>query len=230
MTNALNSQNQDYLVSRVNRTRAQARSTYNRLSRWYDALAASEHVLIDRGLRLLAIRSGETVLDIGFGTARSTLALSRQTGVSGVVAGIDHSMGMIKMAVAKLVHMQLYDRPFLHLGDAVALPYASAFFNAIFSSFTLELFDTPEVPSVLSECLRVLKPGGRMCVVSLSKPAHSNLILDLYEWFHRKLPVLVDCRPIPVKLWLNDAGFRVHAASNYAMWGLPVEIVLAFKD
>ena len=48
--------------------------------------------------------------------------------------------------------------------------------------FTLELFDTPELFPVIQECLRILKPGGQMGIVTMSV---SNS-LDLPSGFIRR--------------------------------------------
>jgi demethylmenaquinone methyltransferase/2-methoxy-6-polyprenyl-1,4-benzoquinol methylase len=116
----------------------------------------------------------------------------------------------------------------LQLGDGVRLSFDSDFFDAIFMSFTLELFDTQEIHLVLQECHRALKNDGRICIVSLSK-IRGGIRVKLYEWFHRKFPNIVDCRPIFVKQAVEDAGFNLINHIVTMMWGLPVEIVLAGK-
>jgi len=94
-------------------------------------------------------------------------------------------------------------------------------------SFTLELFDSPEIPIVLEQCYRVLRPGGRLSVVSMVKK--TGTAVKIYEWFHEKMPVAVDCRPIYAQADLTTAGFNIQDISALSMWGLPVEIILAQK-
>jgi demethylmenaquinone methyltransferase/2-methoxy-6-polyprenyl-1,4-benzoquinol methylase len=51
--------------------------------------------------------------------------------------------------------------------------------DAVFMSVTLELFDTPEITKVLVECLRVLRPEGRILVAGMSKEGEDGIILHL---------------------------------------------------
>jgi demethylmenaquinone methyltransferase/2-methoxy-6-polyprenyl-1,4-benzoquinol methylase len=95
-------------------------------------------------------------------------------------------------------------------------------------SFTLELFDTREIPVVLAQCRRVLKTGGRIVVVGMSKEGEHGLVSEAYEWTHRHFPNFVDCRPIFVSHVIADAGFQVTAKQNLQIW-VPMEIVRAAK-
>jgi demethylmenaquinone methyltransferase/2-methoxy-6-polyprenyl-1,4-benzoquinol methylase len=117
----------------------------------------------------------------------------------------------------------------LECGDAVQLPFENDFFDGIFIGFTLELFDTPEIPLVLSECLRTLRRAGRICVLAMSRKGKSNLITRLYEWLHEKLPQYVDCRPIYLQESLEEAGFRINNTTDVFLFGLRCELVLAEK-
>lgn len=214
-------------ISRVTRSKAAAKVSYDRMSRWYDWLAgSSEWKFVKVGLELLDAKQGEQMLEIGFGTGKAILALARAVGERGRVDGIDLSQGMLKTASERVEAAGLSDRVVLRLGDAATLPYQSDSFDAVFTSFTLELFDTPEIPIVLQECRRVLRDGGRLVAVSMAKRPDSNLITHLYEWFHERFPAYADCRPIYVKQSLSQAGFQISDKIELKMWGLPVEAVL----
>ena len=217
-------------ISRVQRSKAEAKAAYDSMSRWYDVLAgSSERKLVDLGLEKLAATEGEVVLEIGFGTGEALIELAQTVGASGRVYGIDISEGMLNRAEEKLKMAGLAARVDLRLGDAAQLSFQDRFFDGVFMSFTLELFDTPEIPVVLAECRRVLRSDGRLAVVAMSKKGAYGPMLRLYEWAHEKLPKYVDCRPIFVWKSLEEAGFQVVDSEMRSMWGLSVEIVVT-KD
>ena len=110
-----------------------------------------------------------TILELGFGTGHGLAALARAVGPTGAVFGLDLPRRWSKLAKDRLAKAGLLERCQLRRGDATALPYPPDALDAVFMSFTLELFDTPEIPSVLGECKRVLRPGGRIVVVGMSK-------------------------------------------------------------
>jgi len=218
---------QEKNVLPVNRTKAQARASYDRMSRWYDLIAGiAERRYKTAGLEMLDAQPGERVLEIGFGTGACLLLLAEAVGPTGEVAGIDLSPGMLAIAEGKLKKTGLLKRVELTLGDAARLPYPDAKFDAAYTSFTLELFDTPEIPVVLAEVRRVLHPGGRLCVVAMSRRG-GGLIVRLYEWFHTNFEAYADCRPIYTRHSLEQAGFEVSAQRQMAMFGLPVDVLLA---
>jgi ubiquinone/menaquinone biosynthesis C-methylase UbiE len=217
-------------ISRVTRTRSETRAAYDRLSRWYDLVAGNwEQAPRLAGLKLLDVQPGETVLEIGPGTGQTLTILAQAAGEGGRVLGLDLSPGMLAAAGAHLERTTRAGQVQFCCGDAACLPFAGETCDALFSSFTLELFDTPEIPLVLQECRRVLRPGGRLCVISLSREGPARKMVEIYEWSHARFPALVDCRPIFARQSLEDAGFRINAASQVSLWGLPVEIVVGCK-
>ncbi len=217
-------------ISRVTRSKDSARASYDRMSRWYDLIAgSSEWKYVQIGLSLLKASEGEKILEIGHGTGKSVRAIANSVGETGHVHGLDLSEGMHRIASHRIDQAGLSERVELRIGDAAKLDFEDRFFDAIFSSFTLELFDTPEIPIVLSECWRVLYSGGRIVIVSMAKKSRESLAVKMYEWAHEKIPNYADCRPIYVTESLTEAGFQIIENKEMQMWGLPVDAVLAKK-
>lgn len=217
-------------MQRVPRTKAQARASYDRMSRSYDLFAGNfEKRLRNLALERLGVAAGEAVLEIGFGTGHSLEQIAKAVGEKGRVSGVDLSRGMLTVSRKRLDRAGLSERVELHCGDAAQLPYADEDFDAAFMSFTLELFDTPEIPIVLGEIKRVLKTGGRLGVVSLSREDGLSLMLRVYEWLHQRLPQYIDCRPIYIAQALQDAGFQIVHSEKESLWGLPAKIAVGVK-
>jgi ubiquinone/menaquinone biosynthesis C-methylase UbiE len=217
-------------VSDVNRTKGEARSFYDTISRYYDWVGGSfERKFTNRALDCLNIRSGESVLEIGFGTGYSLRRIAEASGSSGRTCGLDISAGMIRRAGERLKRESWLNRVHLCQGDAAWLPFEDNVFDAVFLSFTLELFSNTEIPQVLGEIMRVLKPGGRLGIVSLSKAGGRSLAVGLYERAHRQWPKGVDCRPIYAADEIKKAGYKITRESPGRLVVLPVEIVIAEK-
>jgi ubiquinone/menaquinone biosynthesis C-methylase UbiE len=219
-------------VRRVLRSHAEARASYNAMSRWYDALAnRSEAPLRELGLDLLDVRTGEWVLEIGCGTGHGLVRLARDVGAEGGVVGVDISDGMARLATERVRGAESDARVSVCVGDGERLCLAQRSFDAVFMSFTLELFDTPLIPRVLDQCRAVLRSGGRIGVVALSsQEAGRGLPVRLYEWLHDLAPRWIDCRPIPVIDILVRSGFRIREVRQAVMWGLPVGVVTASAE
>lgn len=173
---------------------------------------------------MLDVKPGETVLEIGYGTGHAVVAMARAVG-AGKVYGIDISEGMYRVAQVAVEREGLSDRVVLTRGDARSLPFGSRFFDAVFLSFTLELFSDDDMSRLLRECGRVLKKGGRICVVALERTASPGIAERGYEALHRIFPVYIDCRPVMLADVVEKAGFRIRESREMSLWGLPVKIL-----
>jgi ubiquinone/menaquinone biosynthesis C-methylase UbiE len=214
------------LPLRVFQTRDQTKAFYNKISHVYDLLSErSEAPMRKAGVELLQPRAGESVLEIGFGTGHTLVALAKAVGPKGRVFGLDLADKMARLTKGNLAKAGCLERARIRCGDAAQLPYLTGSMDGVFMSFTLELFDTPEIPKVLSECKRVLRPGGRIVVVGMSKEGPGDALVNVFEWTHKHFPKFLDCRPIYVRRALEEAGFAIGKVLTKHMW-IPVEIVL----
>jgi ubiquinone/menaquinone biosynthesis C-methylase UbiE len=217
-------------ISRVHRTKEEAQCNYNRISGFYDLFEGIWEKRLRRlGVQALNVRKGEKVLEIGCGPGHDLVTLAQAAGPAGKVYGLDLSPHMLAIAQTRIRERGLSQQVEMRYGDAAQLPFEDDFFDAAYMSFTLELFDTPEIPRVLGECRRTLRSGGRIGVVSLSLAEGANGMVQLYEWAHQQFPRLIDCRPIMVQEAIEAAGFKTNRASHQSLWGLPVEIIMADK-
>jgi demethylmenaquinone methyltransferase/2-methoxy-6-polyprenyl-1,4-benzoquinol methylase len=131
-------------------------------------------------LRRAGVAFGMEVLDVGIGTglvAREALAL---VGADGRLVGVDPSPGM--MACVRLPRVEL-----LH-GRAEALPCADAAFDFVSMGYALR--HVSDVAAAFAEFHRVLRPGGRLLVLEITRP-ESRLGRALLKGYMRALVPLV---------------------------------------
>jgi len=216
-------------ILRVSATLEDIRKSYGVLSKFYGLLEKFEKRPRERGLELLSVKEGDVVLEIGVGTGFSLKEIAKSVGAVGKAYGIDITPEMLRLTEKRLRKAGLMDRVELQEGDARAIPYEDNMFDAVYMAATLELFDTPDIPKVLGEIKRVLKPSGRLGVVSLSKEGgESSWFLRFYEWLHQKFPKYASCRPLYVEKTIEDAGFDISKRQEFMLMKLmPMKLVIA---
>jgi demethylmenaquinone methyltransferase/2-methoxy-6-polyprenyl-1,4-benzoquinol methylase len=196
----------------------------------YDYLTSFERGVNSTALEIAAIGLGSRILEVGFGTGHTLLELATRAGEEGEVCGTDLSSRMAAKSHDFVQRHGLSKRVALSVGDAQYLPYCTKVFDVVFSSHMLDLIDTSQILPILVEFKRVLKVGGRLILVNLSKADGSNAC-KVYEWIYRRNSSLLGgCRPILAKSIMEDAGFEnLDRKSVMAGYVMPTEIVSGEK-
>jgi phosphatidylethanolamine/phosphatidyl-N-methylethanolamine N-methyltransferase len=132
-------------------------------ARWapvYDALCGPFFLNGRRAAALAARAVGGRILEIGVGTGLSFDDYDASTEIT----GIDMSEPMIARARERLRSGRYPQVKELRVMDAQAMDFADASFDCVVGQFVITLVEDPE--RVLSECARVLKPGGQIILVN----------------------------------------------------------------
>lgn len=188
-------------------------------SRRVEAIYVTADVVAQRcaALRLLDLRLGERVVDIGAGPGLLARSMAQIVGSDGAIDGIDSSEPMVVMA-----QRRCRDLPWVtfRTSDATALPYPDQTFDVAVSTQVYEYVS--DVDTALHELYRVLRPGGRALIVDTdwdslvwhsTAPARMQQVLAIFREHcaHPNLP-----RTLAPRLKRN--GFRVQQQAVFALF------------
>ena len=199
----------------------------------YDAGAGFEVEHHAEALRLADVRQGQRVLDVACGTGRGTVGLAEAVGAQGRVDAFDLSQAMLDQARDKFDKNGLSGIVHLKQGNARDLPYPEATFDLVYNGYMFDLIPLDGFLPILKEFQRVLKPGGKLVLVNMSKPDGRK---TFYEKVYERGWAVMPCRPVLMSPLLELAGFtgiqRLYRPTRGSivalLWGQ--EIVLARKD
>jgi len=133
-----------------------------------------------QALRRAGLVSGRKVLDVATGTGLVAREAIDLVGATGQVIGVDPSFGMISQARSLTSLTRV-------MGVGESLPFADKQFDFVSMGYALR--HLPDLHIAFSEFHRVLKPGGRLCVLEISRPAGKLQTLMLAGYFRLLLPI-----------------------------------------
>ncbi|WP_151734472.1 demethylmenaquinone methyltransferase [Paenibacillus tengchongensis] len=138
-------------------------------------------------MRKMAMKRGDTAVDLCCGTCDWSIALA-EASQTGSVMGLDFSAGMLEVGRRKVEERGLSERISLVQGNAMELPFGDNSFD--YATIGFGLRNVPDPVRVLNEMKRVVKPGGMVVCLELSKPMRQPFKGIYYFYFRRMLPML----------------------------------------
>jgi ubiquinone/menaquinone biosynthesis C-methylase UbiE len=198
---------------------------YSRLAPVYELWARlAESKARRRVLELAAPKPGEDVLEVATGTGVQLVNLARRN-PHGHTVGVELADGMLRRTRARLRSAGL-DQVELLAGDARDLPFSDASFDLVVNSYMLDLLPRDDIPRVLTEFRRVLKPDGRLVLSNMTKgEARHHRIWDAL--YARGFVLTANCRGVLAAPVLHAVGFADVRREYLAQMGFPTEIVTA---
>ncbi|MGE5858544.1 MAG: bifunctional demethylmenaquinone methyltransferase/2-methoxy-6-polyprenyl-1,4-benzoquinol methylase UbiE, partial [Solirubrobacterales bacterium] len=169
----------------------QVRGMFDRIAGVYDVMnsamtAGLHHQWRRRAVDRANVGPGSDALDICCGTGDLALELRRRIGPDGRVAGCDFSGPMLEQARRKSGDEGLPVE--FGWADALELPYGDESFDAVTIGFGAR--NLADLERGLSEMARVLRPGGRLVILEITRPQREPLAGFYSLWFDRVVPVI----------------------------------------
>lgn len=153
-----------------------------------DVLSFRRHKVWRRfTMKKMNMKAGQTAIDLCCGTCDWTLSLAEASG-TGPIVGIDFSENMLEFGRHKVKRARQDGVIRLVHGNAMELPFEDDSFD--FATIGFGLRNVPDIGKVLSEMMRVVRPGGKVVCLELSKPVWQPFKGLYYFYFQHVLPVV----------------------------------------
>jgi ubiquinone/menaquinone biosynthesis C-methylase UbiE len=202
------------------------------LARFYDRVAPVygfwsalfESRAARRANEVAGLAGGERVLEVAVGGGEFYSELAKTPGLTQCV-GVDLSAPMLARARRRLEAVGVA-RGNLCRANAISLPFDDVAFDVLFNLYMIDLLLEEDVPGVLREFARVLRPGGRLIVLSMAEQA--RVVNAIWMWLYRCSPVMTGgCRPAPVAGMLAANGWSVDLREVISQGGFRSELIVA---
>jgi len=210
-----------------------AQAYYDRFGKKQDSQGFYEDPALDELVAHAGFDGSRYVFEFGCGTGKfAARLLETQLPSSARYFGIDVSPVMVDLAKHRLATYGGRAQVALSEG-AVRFPLADHSVDRVVSSYVLDLLSEADIGRFFSESLRVLAPGGKVCIASLTKGVGlaSRIVSSLWTSLFRLNPAIVGgCRPIQVDAFANPQEWQVAHRRVVTPFGVPSEVLILMSS
>jgi ubiquinone/menaquinone biosynthesis C-methylase UbiE len=202
-----------------------AQRIYDFIGKRYDWFSSYDAHAKARAFELLGVTPGQHLLEVGVGTGKEHARIYAAVLPGGNSIGIDISR--VILAIAR----QRNNTP-LCQADTRNIPFVSNHFDRIYISYVLDLLPISDIPGILAELQRVLKPIGRIVIVALTEgiSRSSRTLVKAWKAANKVSPITcAGCRPLQLSQFVEKAGFNHVSREVVVQMAVPSEIVVALK-
>jgi ubiquinone/menaquinone biosynthesis C-methylase UbiE len=200
---------------------------YDRIAPIYDTWGRlTESRARNRAIELAAIRDGQKILEVAVGTGLAFYEIVKRN-PNGTNTGIDISPKMLNRAKNRL--LELEDAQYsLITGDAFNLEAKDDSVEILVNNYMFDLIALDDMDKLLAEMKRVLKKGGRLVLVNMTRGERFGS--NIYDHLYRLHPRLMGgCRSVQLAPLLRRHGFNVVVREYHQQMLFPSEVILALK-
>jgi ubiquinone/menaquinone biosynthesis C-methylase UbiE len=203
-----------------------------RLAKFYDVVAPVygfwsslfEARAARRAYESARLAGGESLLEVAVGGGEFFSSLAKSGRLERCV-GVDFSAPMLCRTRNRLA-AQGVERRNLCRASALSLPFGNAAFDILFNLYMIDLLMDEDVPSALREFARVLRPGGRLILLSMARQA--RVVNAIWMRLYRSSPLMTGgCRPVAVEEMLVANGWKIDLRELISQCGFRSELIVA---
>ena len=116
----------------------------------------------------------------------------------------------------------------MKIGDAYRLDYADESFDLVLNNYMFDLIPERDFITILNEFKRVLKHGGRLILVNMTRGSY--LFNAVWDWLYGIRPALLGgCRGVELKPYLEQEGFEKIHREYVSQVSFPSEVIRASR-
>ncbi len=194
-------------------THDQARAFYDRFGSKQDLQRFYEDRAVEALLGHGDFEQAHSVVELGCGTGRLAERLLRERlPATARYLAVDVSATMVALARSRLQPFGDRARA-VQTDGALALPAPDGSCDRFLATYVLDLLGEEDIRAALGEARRLLGPGGRLCLASLTfgQTLASRLLCRVWTGIHGLRPQLVGgCRPLRLEDHLRGDWRIVH--------------------